>query len=127
MRGPQNQLAMDSIQQHLIFSLNAEQKLYFSDQFKQTILSIKFDGSGCDTFYEVTGRPAAIFGLGIYGSDVYWADWEWTTLFRKNKFDGLEPEAVAISNLEMLKRGFLVDIYQGEVLQSNLLYLFHSI
>ncbi|XP_072027009.1 uncharacterized protein [Amphiura filiformis] len=93
----------------------AEQKLYFSDFFRDTVESIKFDGTGLNTFYEApVGRQASILGVGIYGNDVYWGNWEWTTLFRKNKFDGLPPEAVEVAPGAELQRPFIITFYQDD-------------
>ncbi|XP_072025238.1 uncharacterized protein [Amphiura filiformis] len=93
-----------------------EQRLYFSDQGLQTLKSINFDGSDLITFYKApTGQLATIFGIGIFGNDVYWADWEYTTLFRKNKYDGLQPQAVEVQSGEIiLKRGLKIEFYQDD-------------
>ncbi|XP_012225326.1 very low-density lipoprotein receptor-like isoform X2 [Linepithema humile] len=84
-------------------------RVYWVDAKLNIIGSCNYDGTGRRTvlFSPVTLRHP--FSITTFEDYVYWSDWDKETIFKANKFTGLEVEAV--TSIRTLQHPMVVHVY----------------
>jgi len=92
-------------------------RIYWADANKETVESIKMDGSGRILLNTVVKHP---FAMAVFEDTLYWSDWELQEIVSCNKFTGknlrslvkeagLKPMAITISH-SLLSKSELVPV-----------------
>nr|XP_012551059.1 lipophorin receptor isoform X1 [Bombyx mori] len=85
------------------------QRVYWVDAKMNTISSCNYDGSGRRLILHSTEVLRHPFSITTFEDWVYWTDWDKTAVYRANKFNGKDVEA--ITSTHTLQNPMVIHVY----------------